>query len=750
MQEFLVESYEAVSQIERDLVALEEDPENLEILKNVFRLFHSIKGTCGFVNLAKLETIAHKAESLLDKLRSGTFKLNRGITNTLLAVLDATREILSTIEKTGDEGDNDYADLTGKLSVLLESGELPHNTANENKHTEEAIAATDGLAGNSTTEVAKATDSTIRVHVAVLDYLMNLAGELVLARNQVLECTERFDDPDFIAASQRLGLVTTELQVGVMKARMLPIATIWNNFSRVVRDVSLFCGKKVRLETQGKDTEVDRTLIEAMRDPLTHVVRNSIDHGIERPEVRAIAGKPEEGCITLNAFHEGGLVNIEIRDDGAGIDVNKVKQKAIALGLLNADAATRMTDREAIALILTPGFSTAEKTTNLSGRGVGMDVVRTNIEKIGGTVDIVSVSGQGTSVKIKVPLTLAIIPALIITSRGERFALPQINLRELVRLEGETATSGIEQAPGGAVYRLRGKLLPILYLNDELKLSPEEAKPKSTTDSQRSPPAFREDVTNIVVLSADERTFGLVVDEINDTQEIVVKPLGKQLTNLDCYTGATIMGDGAVALILDAAGLARRAHVSSRTDGTTFVAEAPSAAVETTTTESMVLFHVENAGYMAVPATQVSRLEEIDRSKIEHVGDHDVVQYRGEIMQLISVTPTASGRSLGVYDSTVRARDPTPRPHEVCRDNSDSVHVLVFSHGRKKVGLVVDRILDIVDEDITLERPGSHECVRGIGVLAGRVTEFLDVEAVIQRADPTFFTREEEAVAQPA
>ena len=730
IQEFLVECYEVVSRIELDLVALEEDPDDLETLKSIFRGFHSIKGACGFVNFSKLESIAHRSESLLDKLRAGERILDHDISNALFAVLDAIREILECVEKTHGEGDTDYTELNANLSRLLcEGGKRSVADAETDEGTERSRVDADSVAQGPAKDAASV--STIRVRVEVLDHLMNLVGELVLARNQVLECSERFNDTELNATSQRLDLVATELQVGVMKTRMQPIATIWSNFPRVVRDLSLSCGKKVQLETRGKETEVDRTLIEAMRDPLTHVVRNCIDHGIEPPEVRIRSGKQEEGRITMSAYHEGGLVNIEIRDDGAGIDLEKVRKRAIALGIVSHERESQMSDRDATELILTAGFSTTEKATNLSGRGVGMDVVKTNIEGIGGTVDVVTAKGQGTSVKIKVPLTLAIIPALIVTTGNQRFALPQVNLSQLVRLEGEAALRGIENVHGAPVYRLRGRLLPIVYLSDQLQLETghqgyDPTGPTSTDSVQY------DQVRNIVVLQADDRMFGLVVDKIHDTQEIVVKPLGKQLRDLDCYAGATIMGDGSVALILDAVGLARRAQMISGTDRTRFSQDEPTYQEARSQTQSMVLFRTSDDGRMAIPSVHISRLEELDRSVIERVGQQDVVQYRGEIMRLV---PVPAGR---------HATAESPRPSS----QADTIHVLVFSKCGKSIGIVVDRILDIVDENVTVRRGGSREGVLGVGVLDGRVTEFLDVEELIRKADPSFFEVEENAVVQ--
>ncbi|HVN27803.1 MAG TPA: chemotaxis protein CheA, partial [Candidatus Binataceae bacterium] len=403
-----------------------------------------------------------------------------------------------------------------------------------------------------------AADSSIRVNVNLLDKLMNLVGELVLVRNQILQFSMHAQETNFLGTSQRLNLITSELQEGIMKTRMQPIGNIWNKFPRIVRDLALACGKQVRIEMEGEETELDKTLIEAIRDPLTHIVRNSIDHGIEAPAQRLAAGKPAEGRLFLRALHESGQVIIEVADDGAGIDVERVRAKALGRGLITADQAAHMNDDEILKLVFLPGFSTAEKITNISGRGVGMDVVKTNIEKIGGTVDISSSRGQGTRLRIKIPLTLAIIPALIVTCAGDRYAIPQISLIELVRLEADEKAHKIEFIHGAPVYRLRGNLLPLVYLHEVLKLA-DGATPEKIEAASAA---------HIVVLQVADQQFGLVVDQVSDTEEIVVKPLGKQFKGVSAFAGATIMGDGRVALIVDVPGVAQLSGVFNFRDST--------------------------------------------------------------------------------------------------------------------------------------------------------------------------------------
>ena len=523
VKDFLVESYENLDRLDRDLVGLEKNPEDKEALAGVFRTIHTIKGTCGFLGFNKLEAVAHVGENLLTRLRDRQLTLTPEITTALLSMVDAVRQMLSQIEKAGQEGERDDSVLIANLTRLqqtpaapmpsqaaavLESASeaagLPANIGDilmqragatpaeiqsaakqqkegDPRHMGEilveqgAVRPADVVEAlrvqqSSRATAAPASDSTIRVDVGLLDKVMNLVGELVLARNQVLQFANRMKDTGFLAASQRLNLITTELQAGVMKTRMQPIGNIWGQFPRTVRDVALGCGKEVGIEMEGKETELDKTIIEAIKDPLTHLVRNSVDHGIELPADRVKAGKDRAGRLILRAFHEGGQVNIEISDDGAGLNAERIRKKAIERAVITPEQAARMSEREIFNLIFLPGFSTAEKVTNVSGRGVGMDVVKTNVEKIGGTVDVQSTSGRGTTVRVKIPLTLAIIPALVVSCGGDRYAIPQVSLLELVRLEAEQAHTAIEMVHGAPVYRLRGRLLPLVYLDRELRV----------------------------------------------------------------------------------------------------------------------------------------------------------------------------------------------------------------------------------------------------------------------------------------
>jgi len=774
VKDFLIESAENLDRLDQDLVKLEGSPSSTELLAGIFRTIHTIKGTCGFLGFARLEKLAHAGESLLSRLRDGELTLNAEITSGLLAMVDAVRNMLAQIEASGQDGEDDHANLIAHLTELQSGAAKPAGTAPENAVTppsSEMTKTADGegaavcqeqadpakiggvlverghirpedlasalelqelgrrkigeiLIAQGTVrpeDVAAAQQAvqarnpesaveTIRVGVNLLDRLMNLVGELVLARNQLLQFSNSTQDAGFQAVSQRMNLIATELQEEVMKTRMQPIGNVWNKFPRMVRDLALSCGKDVTLEMEGQDTELDRTIIEAIKDPLTHLVRNCIDHGIETPEMRRQAGKEAAGMLKLRAFHEGGQVNIEISDDGAGLNGERIRQKAVERGLVTSQQATRMSDRDIFNMIFLPGFSTAEKITNVSGRGVGMDVVKTNVEKIGGTVDVQSTARKGTTVKIKIPLTLAIIPALMVTSGGERFAIPQVSLLELVRLEAGEGGKGIEMVQGAPVHRLRGRLLPVVYLNRELQLG------LAGKDSRRDCP------TNIVVVQADGREFGLVVDEITDTEEIVVKPMGKQLKGISAYSGATIMGDGRVALILDILGLAQRARVISEARESALSDKEKANKREELRSDRQTLLLVQCGaqGRMAIPLSLVARLEEFPASTIEMAGAQEVTQYRGQIMPLIRLSR--------VLDAD----------KEFAVAAEGRLQVVVYSEAGRSVGLVVDRIVDIVDETLVVQNPAERRGVTGSAVIQKRVTDLLDVARVVREVIPGF------------
>ncbi|MDX1963826.1 MAG: chemotaxis protein CheW [Pirellulales bacterium] len=738
-REFIIECYDNLDLMDRDLLALEQSPGSTNLLRGIFRTMHTIKGGAGFLGLAVMEKFAHIAETLLGSLRDGDLPFTSEIAGALLAATDKCREGLRLLETTGtdigfetdsivqrllaaqsvcptgEHARNDAPDLLQSAPPRPSTGPSaparsapPTSAAHANTH--DSAAETPEHALTDKQQLA-AGDSTIRVDVALLDKLMTRVGELVLARNQILQHTNRSHDAEFISTAQRLNLITTELQEGVMKTRMQPIGNVWGKFPRVIRDLASQLGKQIRLEMEGKETELDKTILEAIKDPLTHLVRNSVDHGIESPEARRSVGKPETGCLRLRAYHEGGQVNIEIIDDGAGLNLERIRQKAVEKGIVTADQAARLSDREAAQLILLPGFSTAEKVTNVSGRGVGMDVVKTNIEKIGGTLDLQSQPGRGTTIKIKIPLTLAIIPALIVTTGGDRYAIPQVSLLELVRLEGEAVQRQIEYVHGAPVFRLRSKLLPLINLAERLGLSGGNVGGESPAGDQ---------VVNIVVLRSNDRQYGLVVDKVNDTEEIVVKPLSRQLKGLGEYAGTTIMGDGTVALILDVLGIAMAAGLNAEMREQPHGGPGQADTLSRAESQTLLVVDLGDSRRFALPTSMIARLEKASAAAIEYAHNQPVIQYRGSILPLIEL-----GDVFGRH------------PDQPERSEQSELQIIVYADQEHHCGFVVNRIVDIVETELNFV-PGKpvREHLLGTMVIQERVTDVLNLPSLARHASP--------------
>ncbi len=754
LNEFLIESNENLDRLDEELVSLETDPANKDLLNSIFRRIHTIKGVCGFLDFSILESVTHAGENLLQTLRNGEVLVDEHITTLLLNLCDTVRSILQTIEATGTEGSARYEDLVEALVFAAErkgtprpSGEMSldeefeailaqreldamppaESAASPLEETEPLLSESSSAPQVSTSapvsqnvapklkaaeeygdidvlDASKhaAIDTTLRVDVDLLDHLMNLAGELVLARNQILQTTKSRTDIAFRNITQRLSLVTSELQEGVMKTRMQQIATVWTKFPRVVRDLARTCHKQVRLEMEGKETELDKTIIEAIKDPLTHIVRNSIDHGIELPDMRELAGKQAEGCISLRAFHEGGYVIIEIADDGGGLNTEKIRARALERGLISAERAQTMGENEIHRLIFAPGFSTAETVTNISGRGVGMDVVKSNIERIGGQVDITSHWGVGSTIRLKIPLTLAIIPTLLVSSGGQKFAIPQVSITELVQMRATSAEQGKDLSWLGntPVYRLRGNLLPLLFLDRQLQLC--------ATDTQ-----VAIDDKIIVVVKVDNCRFGIVVDSVYDTEEIVVKPLGRQLKNVPVFAGATILGDGQIALIVDIAALGKRSGIyqeAQRAEEKRLATEA----AQTTGKDNLQLLvvQVSEEYRAAIPLQAVNRLEEIPQSELERLGSQMVVQYRGSILPIVDVCKLL----------------------KLPEQSGETMQIVVVGTGSTLIGLRVQRIMDVSSEISAVKPVKGHPGVRMIGVINKKVTAVLDVEQLLSQS----------------
>ena len=685
LEEFLADSHEGLDRLDRDLIELEKDPHSQRILAEAFRTLHTIKGTCSFLGYTKLEHVAHAGENLMSRLRSGQRLADSDAISALLGVVDAVRAILARIESTRDEGPGDYSAVVARVEALLADGTPAVEQGRD--AAAHGDAAAPGDPGRSGVEASQ-----LRVDVGLLDRLMNMVGELVLARNQMVQLVAQESWPLLPQATQRLNLVTSRLQEEVMRTRMQPVGSLLSRLPRLVRDVAHECGKRVVLETEGAATELDKTLVEAIKDPLLHLVRNAIDHGLERPEVRESRGKPAAGRLKVVAFHEGGQVHLEVSDDGDGIAVEKVRQIAIERGLVPGEDIDRLTDREWLRHIFVPGFSTADKVTAISGRGVGMDVVRSSIEGIGGTIDVDSRKGQGTTFRLRIPLTLAIIPALMVEQHGERYALPQVNLLELVHLRGRDLAR-LEVVHDAPVLRLRGRLLPVLFLGQQLGL---EARGEVRGDSAR-----------LAVVHASGQRFGIVVDAVHDTEEIVVKPLHRMLRPTGIYAGATILGDGRVALILDVPGLGRRAGIAAHAED----AEDTTAAAPGPAREDLLLVRVAADRWAAVQASRVSRIEVFHGRAIESPGDQPAVQWRGQVLPIVPLAGVL-GRPLARFEAD--------HPY----------HVLVHTRGRRPLGFLVDEVEDIVRTTTDVTPADAHGPVRGRAVLRERITDLLELDAI--------------------
>lgn len=704
LKDFLAESAENLAQLDQDVVELERDPSNVSLLNSIFRAVHTIKGTCGFLGLPRLENVSHTAESVLEQLRNGSLKADSNVISDILCAVDVIKLILAELAAREVEPAGDDSLLIALLEQWLSPDTSTRCAASTLVGVEPALAV--GLPLDLALDVAQPSleaaasrpagtdsvgpaNSSLRVNIALLDSLMNLAGELVLNRNQLLEMSSRDDDSEFVAPVQQLNRITAELQSAIMKTRMQPVGSAWSKLPRIVRDIARETGKKIELDMKGAGTEMDRQLVHALQDPLTHMVRNSADHGIESPEVRRALGKTASGSIMLNAYHEGGHVIVEIVDDGKGIDAAEVRRTAVERGLVRRDVADGMTDCQALRLIFEPGFSTAACITHLSGRGVGMDVVRSNIEHVGGTVDIRSVRGQGCTVRIRLPLTLAIVSSLIVSAHDELFAFPQASVLELIRLSADTIAR-FDVLHNVRLFRLRDELVPVVTLADALALSGES----------------KSEVATLVVCQAGVARFGIIVDDVVDTQEIVVKPVGRLTRSVRCYAGCTILGDGRVVMIIDPAALASRTGTETVT--TRVLRQSPEAPAEKQ--DSLLLFGVGADSVQAVPLSLVSRLEEIPFERIEHAGGTHMVQYRGSLLPVIPASPCVT--------------------FTAGRNNS----IIVFNEGNSSFGIAVTEIRDIVQEAVNLELLATRPGILGTAVIAGAATEVLDVSYFMKRA----------------
>ncbi len=679
-KEFIAESQEGLDRMERCLTELETRPGDDGLLGEIFRAVHTIKGTTGFLGFDRLEKLAHAGEHLLGALRDGKLSVSSELISGLLRLMDGLRAILALIEETGSEGtraSDEDGELIAELAML--NGQTPPAVAESEAASSEialvGAAAPEAAApvkpeGAASEKSTGASEKTLRIDVDVLNRMMNLVGELVLTRNQMLQ--SGMEAANFPELARRLDSVTADLRETVMQARMQPVGNLFGKFPRMVRDLARTCGREVRVEFSGQETGLDKSLLEAIKDPLTHAVRNAVDHGIEAPTDRVLAGKSAEGCLRLRAFHQSGSVVIEVADDGAGIPIERVLQKAIERNLVTAEEAAGMSEREALQLIFLPGFSTAAAVTTVSGRGVGMDVVRANVEKVGGSVEVESRRGEGTTLRLRVPLTLAIVPSLVVRSGGQSFALPQSALVELVDIPEREFTQVVQRIGSSELYRLRERLLPMVWLDRLLEMEP--YAPESAKGHY------------LAVLEAEGCRYGLVVDDLMSPEEIVVKPLSPVLREIGLFSGATVLGNGTLALILDVGATAARAGVkpveTEREDS------AEGHGVEDAASESFLIFEDRLRERTALPLERVERIESVPLSRIEYAGGRPLLQYRGELLPLKD-----RGGVLG--DLKAKGGDKGGAKGEEM-----PVTVLIYcdaERGGRRSGMVVRQVLDVSD-----------------------------------------------------
>ncbi|MDE1900842.1 MAG: chemotaxis protein CheW [Alphaproteobacteria bacterium] len=750
LREFLTETAESLATLDVELVRLEQNPNDPDLIGSIFRLVHTIKGTCGFLGLPRLEHLAHAGENVLGKFRDRELDVTPAAVDLILKSIDRIKALLAYLEQNEHEQAGDDEDLIASLNAMAEgktatsaapaapapaaapadvgapdefgfvpvrAGDIATIEANMGGAQAKPPAPPAAKAEPPKAELAKAeeqaakgggasvADQSIRVNVNQLEALMTTVSELVLTRNQLLQILRGQKDSAFTTPLQRLNQVTSELQEGVMKTRMQPIGNAWAKLPRIVRDLAHELNKKIDLQMVGAETELDRQVLELIKDPLTHMVRNSADHGIELPADRAQAGKPETGTITLNAYHEGGHIVIDISDDGRGLALEKIRAKVLEKGLATDADLAAMSEQQIMQFIFKPGFSTAAQVTSVSGRGVGMDVVRTNIERIGGTVDFKSVAGRGSSFSIKIPLTLAIVSALIVECANERFAIPQISVVELVKAS-PTSEHRIEFINETPVLRLRNRLLPLVSLRKTLHLGRD--------DISANGHAF------VVVAQVGSSTFGVIVDRVFDTEEIVVKPVAPILRFIDIFSGNTILGDGSVIMILDLNAIVSRAGDVGAHEAQTRIA-ASSRVSHGDNRQSMLLFRAGDGAQKAVPLALIARLEEIDRATIEYSEGAPVVQYRDKLMPLVSVTANAD----------------TPK--------TGRQSVLVFADKDKHMGLMVDDIIDIVEERLQVDLTGRRPGTLGTSIVSGKATDVLDAAYYLAQAFQGWFGEDDGA-----
>ncbi len=725
LTEFLLEAHEGLGSLDRQLLDLERDPYNKDIINTIFRVVHTIKGTCGFLGLKRLEAVSHVTESVLGRLREGRLAVNSMVIGTLFAAVDRLNAIVRAIgEGVDDPFPHEDEAVIKALNTCLSSSDVPEiseeNQATQKNDEQSTVTLEPAGVDHNKTLTFQDRDTApsqkqqfIRVNLKVLDNLMTLISELVLTRNQLLQIMQSSADSYYNIPLSRLSYITTELQEEVMKTRMQTIENAWATFPRLIHDLEHFLGKKIKLVQKGGDTELDRQVLELIKDPLTHMIRNSADHGLESSADRIKAGKPEHGTITLNAFHEGGQIVIDVIDDGAGIDPIRLREKLVQKGLASSEDTEAMSDWHVINQIFKPGFSTAELVTHLSGRGVGMDVVKSNIEKLGGVIDLRSNVGQGTHFTIKIPLTLTIIPALIFKIKGERFAIHQLIVSELVRIS-KRSPHQIEYINKTPILRLRNGLLPLVFLDDLLNLGcDDKACDDKACDDGLHVPHER----CVIVVHIGMTMFGLVVDHVFDTQEIVVKPLSRLLNNARFFSGSTILGDGGIVLIIDPNSIAYQFKEVTAKEADHII---DNFHFKTAKDKTFLLIFRVNEGHFAVPLALVSRIAEIVYKNLECVNETWMIHYQDHLL------PVVKFEGNWMMDDVHTNRD-TKAP------------MLIFNDHGHAVGIVIDEILTIIEEKMDIELTHQKDGSLGTSIIGGKTTSIVDCEYYLKKAFPKWF-----------
>lgn len=766
INDFIEEAKTHIGALELDLVKISIEDTDKELVNNIFRAVHSIKGTAGFFNLTKIVGLAHNMENIMGEVRNDKLILTSAIIDLLLESNDCLKNMIEDVTNSEDYDTSAIllkykADQEPILIACREVKEelVAKEIIEEYLDDKKVIEPIEPIKKIEDSNVQKATvavlesdfkkikantsEDSIRVNVSLLNNLLNLASELVLGRNQLLRGMEmhRKSMSGMDSILQNIDHITTELQEKVMQTRMQSIANVFNKFPRIIRDMAKKLNKEIDLVIEGEDVELDKSIIEALGDPLTHLIRNAVDHGLETPEERKQAGKPQVGKIIMKAYHESGYVNVDIIDDGRGLDLEKIKKKAIEKGIIDRSELLAMKEHDITQLVFKPGFSTAEVVTDFSGRGVGMDVVKTNIEKLGGAIEIFTVPQKGTTFRLLLPLTLAIIPSIIVEVEGQKFALPQVNLQEIVRIKAGDAQRKIEFINSSEVLRLRGGLLPIIHLGDVLgikrtyldpaSLEKQIEKRKTVTGYTKVVQNEKEEVQfikmkrevnstiRILVIKIGSKKLGIIADKIHGSEEILVKPMPAYIKDCRCYSGVTIMGDGKTAMILDPEGIIVKANLNFTDVLNQKGSEKNIDSINEDIMEhqSILIFKCSGTETLAVDLSMVSRVEEVSPSAIEVIGDKEYIKYRGDMLRVIkpeNYLPISKSKTL-----------------------PEKYYVIIPKLVKYPIGLLIEKIHDTVHTIIKLNSEDIKiKGILGSSIINDRIVVLLNIYELFEIVNP--------------